>query len=178
MYVFAQFAKNMISKIDVKKVFLSIFDNPINQKRIESIIRERIYNKGVDSTGGTIRTDKAIATGRPYYAESTEKRKKRKGMRTDNVTLTESGNMFDNLQVYVSNESVRIEVNQQNVPYYVYIGLNFRIVNNAQPMDEMFFTFTDGEQQMFMNEIFMPQFKRLLKQELNKSIAKTKSETK
>ena len=168
----------MISKIDVKKVFLSIFDNPINQKRIETIIRERIQNKGVDSTGGTIRTDKAIETGQPFYTKFTVSEKKKKKQKYSNVTLTDSGNMFDNLQVYVNGESVRIEVNRAGVPYYTSITENFSIASKGKPMDEIFFTFTDGEQEMFMNEIFMPQFRKLLKQEINNSIAKTKSETK
>ena len=72
MYAFGLLAQNLFSEIDVKKIFTSIFDNEINQQWIINTIRERIYNKGVDSSGGTIRTDKAIQQWRPFYSNFTE----------------------------------------------------------------------------------------------------------
>lgn len=73
-----------------------------NKGKILSMVKLRLFNKGVDGSGSRIE---------PQYAPSTIEIKKGKRQRTSHVTLRDSGNLYRSLFVEYKNSSIFIDTN-------------------------------------------------------------------
>lgn len=87
------------------KVFSKIDFSQINEalgiavdaapELIPSLITGRLYNEGTDYKGKELRTDTAKQQNNPYYSRFTLGLKQRKGQRTTNVTLNDTGEFYN-----------------------------------------------------------------------------------
>lgn len=78
------------------------------QKILSLNFEDQLYQKGVLNDGSSIS---------PYYAESTIKRKIRKGQRYDHVTLRDTKKFHDSFKVIYEPEGFRITANDSKRAY-------------------------------------------------------------
>ena len=92
------------SLTELSKNLETIAHNAIekNQGKILSMVKLRLFNKGIDGSGSLIS---------PYYHPETIKYKKGRGQRTSHVTLRDSGNLYRSFVVEFKNNTIFIETN-------------------------------------------------------------------
>jgi phage gpG-like protein len=73
-----------------------------NQGQILTMVKLRLFNRGIDGSGSKIT---------PEYAPETIKIKKGKGQRKSHVTLRDSGNLYRSFVVEFKNNNIFIETN-------------------------------------------------------------------
>jgi len=99
MATFGQIAKN-IQKIDMNRIYTDVFSEPNIKKWITDTIKERLYNVGIDGKGNKLKTDKA--QGGNFYADRTIAIKRKKGQKTSNVTLKDTGEFHNSMKVLLN----------------------------------------------------------------------------
>lgn len=101
------------------------FETPlVNERQLE------MFNKGIDSDGNRLT---------PKYAESTKKKKKKKGLPTNRVTLFDSGAMYDSMFLkQTDKDSVTIDQKQEYAkflkPKYgeAFLGISVKSFNKIK----------------------------------------------
>lgn len=84
-----------IIKLDIDYLLSKIYDRPeFKELVIDLNLKDQLFNKGIDSLGQSL----------GVYAESTKKRKEKNGLPTDHITLFETGDFYDTIDIIPDND--------------------------------------------------------------------------
>ena len=129
--------KNINSNFDfeVGKIILE------NKGKILSMIKLRLFNKGIDGSGSSIL---------PSYRTSTVISKRKKNQRTSHVTLRDKGSFYKGMFITYKNDSIFID---SNVQYKLFLTRKY---------GEDILSLTEQEQQFIIDSIIEPGINKLI----------------
>lgn len=99
---------NNLGNINVPEIIIDILRTPSILNQISDMVRNRLYLEGTDSNDNKFRTDSAKIQGNAAYAGFTYQEKKRKGQRSQNVTLRDTGAFHRSIRSKVPFKTVEI----------------------------------------------------------------------
>jgi hypothetical protein len=150
----------VFSKIDFSQVneALGVAVNAAPEL-IPSLITGRLYNEGTDYKGKELRTDTAKQQNNPYYSRFTLSIKQRKGQRTTNVTLNDTGEFYNSFVSKVNNKEIIISAETKD------IFDNFeKHYSSEKDFEKAILNLSEDDRKIFIREIlpnFIKQFKIL-----------------
>lgn len=104
---FQDVAKRLL-RFNLNKSFTKAF-TPGVLSSIPDMIEARIYSSGVTGDGVKLKTD--FSKGSSFYSENTVYRKTKKGQKTSNVTLRDSGEFWNSAQARSNSGFLTVKAN-------------------------------------------------------------------
>lgn len=134
-----------------------------SEKFLTDLIKHRLYNEGVDIDDKQLRTDIAKSQGTSNgYSRNTTTIKRSNAQRTTNVTLRDSGEMYDSFKVDFNKDSYSFTSDNFNIIYE-----NFRdMYNSSDEMQNKIVNLNEEELHIFIWEIIQPSLVRVLKSKI------------
>lgn len=165
-------AKKLQSGKVVKRILERNPSTPDGSRLFDFVIeknQDQLYNDGTTYEGKKLITDKASMQRKPgaktynnVYAWKTIQNKKQEGKRTENVTLNDTGEMYDSMKVKFYTDGMMIDANfnkdGEDIAY------NF-LFWGGEPFKNQVLYFTD-EAENVINDIIKAQFSTELKKDL------------
>jgi len=142
----------------INELSKTVFSYSDIQDIIIGIIQDRLSREGTDAQNKELRTNVGVERGK-WYAITTEQRKKRERP----VDLKDSGAFYDSMKVNVKNTYYSLEANWKGGVIYK----NFNsLYNTNDTFEDAILDMTIEEFDVFMNQVFIPEFAELLVNEL------------
>lgn len=126
---------------------------------IPSIITQRLYNEGTDYKGKELRTDTAKQQNNPYYSRFTLGLKQRKGQRTTNVTLNDTGEFYNSFVSKANAKELIVKADFRDI--YNNFEKSYQSENS---FEKAILNLSNDDRKIFIREIlpnFIKQFKIL-----------------
>ncbi len=109
-----QFCDNII-KLDIDELLAEIYDRSEFKELVAKLnLQDQLFAKGINSKG--------VSLGE--YAESTKKKKRKDGLPDDRITLFQSGNFYDTIEIIPDNDGFWIVMDgrKRNTDLFVRYG--------------------------------------------------------
>lgn len=87
------------SNLNYNEIMENLFSSVDFRKQAENLQKEQLYVGGVDSEGKSL----------GQYAESTKKKKRKKGLPVDHVTLYDTGDFYSTIETVVEGGEMQIK---------------------------------------------------------------------
>lgn len=148
MSTLSQYIRNLdVLENDLHEVINSILKK--NQGKILSMIKLRLYRRGIDGSGNKIT---------PFYADETVFRKKAKGQTKSHVTLRDKGNFYKGMYLTYSKGIITIYSKDFKTPF-----LEEKYGSNILAL-------TKQEQEIIVDTMIEPGIFKEINKRLNSSI--------
>lgn len=142
---------NKIKRINVYTIYQEAFSNKSLQQWVSLTIQKRLYNIGETGSSTKLVTDK----GQPYYSPVTVSIKKKKGQKTSNVTLKDTGRFYDSIRMNLINYGFEV-----SAVFLKTRGHMFKNFTNLYPSRAAFeqdiLSLTDAEIKFMVEKYIIP----------------------
>lgn len=164
MPTFAQIAQN-IRNINILLIFQQIFRNADLTNVIVKIITTRLYNEGTTGDGIELQTDRA---GRLFpYANHTVILKERDGLPYDRVTLYQTGDFYESINIQIDNNGFTIDANFRKPDGHMFE--NFQNRFSLAQFEKSVLSLSKQEFEVILKQYFLEQFPRIIDERIKAS---------
>jgi len=168
--ILLKLSRNLEKKEFLNQIFRKILNSEKSKELYNNLVRQRLYYSGEDSEGNKLQTDIAKSQGKDFYSKYTEKQKKKKGQKTQPVTLRDSGEFYNSIEISATDKDFLIiaEFEKQNGNMFE----NFRdSYNDFNEFETLILSLNKNELKIFETELkilFVSELKNEIQNEISK----------